>query len=144
MPNRPIREIVRSQRIITVPRTASVRTAAHVMKEARIGALAVIDEGRLVGIFTERDALFRVLAGRLDPDRTTVDEVMTRDPTTVGPERSIVHALHLMHDGGFRHLPVVERGRPIGMVSIRDALGPELARFEHEVHDMEAIAEILG
>lgn len=144
MPNRPIREIVRNQRIITVPRTASVRTAAHMMKEARIGALPVVDEGRLVGIFTERDALFRVLAGRLDPDRTTVDEVMTRDPTTVGPERSIVHALHLMHEGGFRHLPVVERGRPIGMVSIRDAVGPELARFEHEVHDMEAIAEILG
>jgi len=144
MPNRPIREVVRNQRIVTVPRTASVRTAAHMMKESKIGALAVIDGERLVGIFTERDALFRVLAGRLDPDRTTVDEVMTRDPTTIGPERSIMHALHLMHDGGFRHLPVVERGRPVGMVSIRDAVGPELVRFEHEVHDMEAIAEILA
>jgi len=144
MPNRPIREIVRNQRIVTVPRTASIRTAAHMMKESRIGALAVVDGERLVGIFTERDALFRVLAGRLDPDRTTVDEVMTHDPTTIGPERSIMHALHLMHDGGFRHLPVVERGRPVGMVSIRDAVGPELVRFEHEVHDKEAIAEILA
>ncbi|WP_431856186.1 CBS domain-containing protein [Azospirillum sp.] len=144
MPNRPIREIVRNQRVVTVPRTASVRTAAHMMREYRIGALPVVDGERLVGIFTERDALFRVLAGRLDPDRTQVDEVMTRDPTTIGPDRSIVDALHYMHDGGYRHLPVVERGRPIGMVSIRDAVGPELARFEHEVHDMEAIAEILA
>lgn len=145
MPNRPIREIVRSQRIVTVLRTATIRTAAHMMKEYRIGALPVIDGDRLVGIFTERDALFRVLAGGLDPDRTTVDEVMTREPTTIGPEDTIVRALHLMHDGGFRHIPVVEEdGRPVGMVSIRDAVGPELARFEHEVHDMEAIAEILG
>lgn len=144
MPNRPIRDVVRNQRIVTVPRTASIRTAAHMMKEFRIGALVVVEDDRLAGIFTERDALFRVLAGGLDPDRTTVDEVMTRDPTTVGPERTVMHGLHLMHDGGFRHLPVVEDGRPVGMISIRDAVGPELARLEHEVHDMEAIAEILG
>ena len=144
MPNRPIRDIVRNQRIVTVPTTASVRTAAHMMKEYRIGALPVVDGERLVGIFTERDALFRVLAGGLDPDRTTVAAVMTSDPTTIGPERQIMHALHLMHDGGFRHLPVVERGRPIGMVSIRDAVGPELSRFEREIHDKEAIAEILA
>ena len=144
MPNRPIREIIRNQRIVTVSKTASVRTAAHMMKEARIGALVVVDDGRLVGIFTERDALFRVLAGQLDPDRTTVAEVMTPDPTTIGPDRPIMHALHMMHDGAFRHLPVVERGRPVGVVSIRDAVGPEMVRFEQEVHDKEAIAEILG
>jgi CBS domain-containing protein len=144
MPNRPIREIVRNQRIVTVSRTASVRTAAHMMKEFRIGALVVVDDGRLVGIFTERDALFRVLAGQLDPDRTTVAEVMTADPTTISPDRPIMHALHIMHDGAFRHLPVVERDRPIGMVSIRDAVGPEMVRFEQEVHEKEAIAEILG
>lgn len=144
MPNRPIRDIVRNQRIVTVPRTASVRTAAHMMKEFRIGALAVVDGERLVGIFTERDALFRVLAGRLDPDRTSVEEVMTAEPTTIAPDRAVMHALHLMHDGGFRHLPVVERGRPVGMVSIRDAIGPELVRFEQEINDKEAIAEILA
>jgi CBS domain-containing protein len=144
MPNRQIREIIRNQRVYTVAPSVSVRTAAHMMREYRIGALMVVEQGRLTGIFTERDALFRVLAAGLDPDRTMVGEVMTDDPATVGPERPIIHALHLMHDGGFRHLPVVSKGRPIGMVSIRDAMGPELTRFEQEVHDKEAIAEILG
>ena len=145
MLNRPIRAIVRNQRLFTTPTSATVRTAAHMMKEYRIGALMVVeDDGRLLGIFTERDALFRVLAGGLDPDRTTVGEVMTADPTTISPDRPVVHALHLMHDGGFRHLPVAEQGRPVGMVSIRDAMGIELARFEQEVHERDAIAEVLG
>ncbi len=144
MPNRPIRAIVRNQRVHTVPASATVRTAAHMMREYRIGALMVVEGERLIGIFTERDALFRVLAGGLDPDRTLVGEVMTADPTTASPDRPILHALHLMHEGGFRHLPVTERGVPVGMVSIRDAMGVELARFEGEVHDREAIAEILG
>ena len=144
MLNRPIRAIIRNQRVITVPTDASVRTAAHMMREYRIGSLMVVDGDRLVGIFTERDALFRVLAGGLDPDRTRVEQVMTREPTTIGPDRPIVHALHLMHDGGFRHMPVVDRGRPVGMISIRDAMGVELARFEHEVDEKQAIAEILA
>ncbi|SMH57974.1 CBS domain-containing protein [Azospirillum agricola] len=144
MPTRPVRAVTRNQRIHTVPASATVRTAAHVMKEHRIGALMVVEGERLIGIFTERDALFRVLAGGLDPDRTRVGEVMTAEPTTVSPDQSVMHALHLMHEGGFRHLPVAERGMPAGMVSIRDALGVELSRFEREVHDREAIAEILG
>ncbi len=144
MPNRPIRAIVRNQQIYTVPTTATVRTAAHMMKEYRIGALMVVEGERLLGIFTERDALFRVMAGGLDPDRTLVGAVMTADPTTISADRPVVHALHLMHEGGFRHLPVVERGVPVGMVSIRDAMGIELARFEREVHDRDAIAEVLA
>ncbi|MCG5239105.1 CBS domain-containing protein [Azospirillum doebereinerae] len=144
MPNRPIRTIIRNQRIHTVPVSATVRTAAHMMKEYRIGALMVVEGQRLLGIFTERDALFRVLAAGLDPDRTVVGDVMTGDPTTVSPDRPILHALHLMHDGGFRHMPVTERGVPVGMVSIRDAMGLELARFEQELHERDAIAEILA
>lgn len=144
MPNRPIRSIIRNQKIHSVPCDATVRTAAHVMREYRIGALLVLEEGRLAGIFTERDALFRVLAGGLDPDRTRVGEVMTRDPATLPPDRPVLHALHLMHDGGFRHLPVVEHGKPVGMVSIRDAMGLELVRFEQEMDEREAIAEILA
>jgi len=144
MPNRPIRAIVRNQRVHLVSATSSVRTAAHMMREYRIGALMVVEGERLIGIFTERDALFRVLAGGLDPDRTSVGDVMTADPTTVSADRPILHALHLMHEGGFRHLPVTDAGVPVGMVSIRDAMGVELARFEGEVQEREAIAEILG
>ncbi|NYZ11349.1 CBS domain-containing protein [Azospirillum sp. RWY-5-1] len=144
MPNRPIRTIIQNQRVHTVPTNASVRTAAHIMKENKISSVMVVDGDRLAGIFTERDALFRVLAGGLDPDRTTMAQVMTSDPITTTADRPLVHALHLMQEGGFRHIPVVDRGRPAGMVSMRDAMGIELARFERELSEKQAIAEILA
>lgn len=144
MPNRPIRSLIQNQQIHTVDKGISVRTAAHIMQTARIGSVLVVEKDLLVGIFTERDALFRVLAGGLDPDRTKVGEVMTADPQTITADRPLVHALHMMHDGGFRHMPVVESGRPVGMVSIRDAMGIEMVRLEHELDDKEALAEILA
>lgn len=144
MPNRPIRSLIQNQQIHTVDKGISVRTAAHIMQTARIGSVLVVEKDVLVGIFTERDGLFRVLAGGLDPDRTRVGEVMTAEPQTISPDRPLVHALHLMHEGGFRHMPVVENGRPVGVVSIRDAMGIEMVRLEHELDDKEALAEILA
>jgi CBS domain-containing protein len=144
MPNRPIRSLIQNQQVHTVQKDITVRTAAHIMQTARIGSVLVVEKDALVGIFTERDALFRVLAGGLDPDRTKVGEVMTAEPQTISPDRPLVHALHLMHDGGFRHMPVVENGAPVGMVSIRDAVGVEMVRLEHELDDKDAIAEILA
>lgn len=144
MPTRPVRDIIRHQRVFTVTSDTTVRTAALMMKEFSIGSLMVVSDDRLTGIFTERDALFRVLAAGLDPIRTTVAQVMTPDPLTVPPECPVMNALHRMHDGGFRHMPVVEDGRPVGMVSIRDAVGPELATLERELDEKEALAEILA
>jgi CBS domain-containing protein len=144
MPNRPIRSLIQNQQVHTVQKDITVRTAAHIMQTARIGSVLVVEKDALVGIFTERDALFRVLAGGLDPDRTKVGEVMTAEPQTISPDRPLVHALHLMHDGGFRHMPVVENGAPVGMVSIRDAVGVEMVRLEHELDDKDSIAEILA
>lgn len=144
MPNRPIRSIIANQQIHTVEKGVSVRTAAHIMATARIGSVMVVEKDALVGIFTERDALIRVLAGGLDPDRTKVGEVMTASPQSIAPDRPLINALHLMHDGGFRHMPVVENGRPVGMVSIRDAMAIDLQRLETEQHHKEAIAEILA
>jgi CBS domain-containing protein len=92
------------------------------MKAHNVGALLVVEGVRLIGIFTERDALFRVVATGLDPVTTPLDAVMTRDPQTIHPDEPFVHALRLMHEGRFRHLPVVEDERPLGMVSVRDAL----------------------
>ncbi|MCW2246282.1 CBS domain-containing protein [Azospirillum fermentarium] len=144
MHTRPVRDIVRHQRIFTITPDTTVRTAAVMMKEFGVGSLMVTAGDRLTGIFTERDALFRVLAGGLDPTRTTVEQVMTPDPLTVTPDCMVLNALHRMHDGGFRHMPVVEDGRPVGMVSIRDAVGPELATLERELDEKEALAEILA
>jgi CBS domain-containing protein len=104
----------------------------------------MITEGdRIAGIFTERDALVRVLAKAVDPETTRVDAVMTPNPQTVEADVPVGHALHLMYEGGFRHVPVVEDGRPVGMISARDALGPELAAFEDELQQRVAIAERL-
>jgi CBS domain-containing protein len=144
MSPRLIKDVVKNQAILTMAPGASVREAARQMKLRRVGAVMVVEGGKLVGIFTERDGLFRVLADGRDPEATTLAAVMTANPATITPDRKLGHALHMMNDSGFRHLPVVENGSPIGMVSIRDALGSELANFEREVVAKAELGEILG
>jgi len=126
MPTRTVRTIVAQQTAVTVASKTSVEAAARLMKKKNIGALMVVDDGKLVGIFTERDALFRVLAAGRDPATTRLADVMTAQPQTIGPEEPFLHALRIMHECNFRHLPVVEFGRPLGMVSVRDALDDDL------------------
>ncbi len=144
MPNRPVRQLIKNQRILTASATLSVAEAAAAMREAKVGAIMVLSGPRLAGIFTERDALYRVLAVGKDPKRTTLADVMTVSPTTIGPDMPFGHALHIMYDRGFRHVPVVENGLPIGMVSARDALGPELEQFQAELREREHLEEIMG
>jgi CBS domain-containing protein len=84
-----------------------------------------------------------VVAPGLDPERTRLAEVMTRDPQTIASDRPISHALHMMYEGGFRHMPVVEDGKPLGMISIRDALGAELTEFESELQRRDTLTEIM-
>jgi CBS domain-containing protein len=103
-----------------------VSNAAKLMRTKSLGALLVVEDGHLVGIFTERDALFRVLAPGLDAHTTTLREVMTADPITLGPEKTYGHALIVMHENGFRHIPVVEDGKAIGIISSRDAMDPDM------------------
>jgi CBS domain-containing protein len=114
------------------------------MKRNEVGAVMVVEEGRLVGVFTERDALFRVLAEGRDTRTTRLSDVMTRNPATIHPDRPFAEALHIMHEGGFRHVPVVEDGRPVGMVSARDALGPELEDFVYEMLRQEQRQDVLA
>src|SRR5512145_1996480 len=125
MTERTIRQIIEGQVPVTTASTLTVTEAARVMKERNVGALMVVDDDKkLVGVFTERDALFRVLADGRNGDATPLADVMTRNPKTVSPEKPFLHALQAMHEGGFRHLPVVEDDRLLGIVSVRDALGP--------------------
>jgi len=140
---RTIREIIRNQRVLTLAPDVSVRVAARAMTEHRVGSVMVIEQDRLVGIITERDCLGRVLAAGLDPDTTELSAVMTRKIMTITPDHLLVNALHRMHDNGFRHMPVVENGRPLGMVSVRDALISDLIRFEREEEIKERVTEAL-
>jgi CBS domain-containing protein len=144
MTERTVKQIIEGQSLATASAHTTVVDAARLMQERNIGALMVVEEDALVGIFTERDGLFRVLAAGLDPATTPLYEVMTRKPQTIDARSGFTLALQMMHDGRFRHLPVVEGGRLIGVVSVRDALGPELEAFVYEMLRQEQIGEVLA
>jgi CBS domain-containing protein len=144
MTGRTVGQVIEGQEPVTAAADMTVSDAARLMRERNIGALMVVESERLVGVFTERDALFRVLAETRDGSTTRLSDVMTRNPTTIDPASGFTHALQMMHDGGYRHLPVVEQGRVIGIVSVRDALGPELETFVYEMLRQEQIQEVLA
>jgi signal-transduction protein with cAMP-binding, CBS, and nucleotidyltransferase domain len=145
MPQRPVRNLIHKQKILTAAAETTVAEATRLMKKRKLGAVMIVkDDGELLGIFTERDAVFRVLADGRDPTTTRLSEVMTAQPQTIAPDKPFGHALLMMYEGGYRHVPVVENGKPIGMVSARDALGLELHDFESEMQRRARIGEVLG
>lgn len=131
--NRLMAEIVNRRHPVAMPPHATVREACRVMRDRRIGAIVVTDEARnVLGIFTGRDAVCRMLAEARDPAQTTLADVMTGRPETMPPGRHAIEALRLMQDGGFRHLPVARDGKLIGVVSRGDFRGLEQARLDEE------------
>ena len=106
----------------TLPTTATVGEAVHAMLGRNVGAVLVVDAaGKLVGIFSERDLLTRV-AGNADFATAAVSAYMTPRPETVRETDSLAFVLHKLDSGGYRHLPVVKNGLPVGMISVRDVL----------------------
>jgi CBS domain-containing protein len=98
----------------------NVSVAVERMNDLHIGALVIIDDGHVVGIFTERDVLARIVAADLDPRSTAIERVMTRNPVTVQPTATVSEALQVMTNRRCRHLPVIEDSRLRGLVSIGD------------------------
>lgn len=141
---RTIRAIIENQEVVSAPGSMTVRDVARLMKERRVGAVMIVEDGKLAGVFTERDVLFRVIAEDGDVRTTRLADVMTRNPQTIHPDKPFPDALHLMYEGGFRHVPVVEDGRPVGVISARDALGPELEDFIYELLRREQASDILA
>jgi len=117
-----IGEIIEGHPLFHIAPAATVRDAARTMSKNKIGAIAVLDAGKLVGIFSERDVLTRIVADGRNPDETLVDSVMTKDIIVAAPADDINDALQKMQDCNCRHLPVVHGGRLVGMISIRDLL----------------------
>jgi CBS domain-containing protein len=138
---RSLRAMVAGQRPLIVAANVSVTDVARRMCERNDGAALVADDTRLVGIFTERDGLFRVLAKDRDPRVTPVGEVMTRDPQTIHPDKPFEEALRLMYEGRFRHVPVVEHGRPLGIVSVREAIHPDFTALVQVLDTREVARE---
>ena len=128
----PIKNLLEPKKFLTVSPDMTVSAAAKLMASKNAGAVLVVTGERLVGIFTERDAMFRVIATGLDPNTTLLSTVMTPDPLSLDPKKTYGHALLLMQENGFRHVPVVEDERPIGIVSARNAMDPTLEEFVSE------------
>ncbi|MDD2884217.1 MAG: CBS domain-containing protein [Dechloromonas sp.] len=146
MPSRAVLKIIQNRHFLTATPEKSIRAVAQHMKENGEGAVLIVspEDGALLGICTERDLAFKVLAAGLDANATPISSVMTHDPERISPDKPFGHALHLMYEGGFRHLPVVlDDGRPIGVLSARDALGLEMFAFRQELQYREELAVIL-
>lgn len=138
MKRRIMPDIVDQQELWTIAPQTTVLEAARLMAQRRIGAAMVLSEGHLVGIFSERDLTHRVVAPGLDPATTRVAAVMTANPVTIGPGDGASDALELMRTHGFRHLPVVDGGRPVGMVSVRDLYDAVKEQLEEDVKERDA------
>ncbi len=138
---RTMSDIVRDQRPLMLPPGATVMQAARQMRERSVGAVLVTEGDReLVGIFTGRDAVSRVMAEGKDPAATTLGQVMTYTPDTMTPSHSAIEALRLMQDARCRHLPIVHEGKVVGIVSRGDFHGLEQDRLDAETGLWERIA----
>jgi CBS domain-containing protein len=145
VPERPVRSILRRRpgpALVTAGPGETVRAAAECMSENCCGSILVVEgEEHLLGIFTERDLLVRVVAAGLDPAETELCEVMTRDVETIGAEEPVREAVRRMDEGGFRHLPVAYGGRVVGVLSLRDIPVLELGRMAEELDRRHRLAE---
>ena len=118
---------------VSVSPTATVTQAAEEMNRRKVGSVLVMEGRRLVGIFTERDVLWRVVAAGFDPKTTPLSQVMTRDPITVTSDAPIQQVMDVFTGKRFRHMPVVDDGHLLGLISIGDVL-----RWAADVHRQEA------
>jgi CBS domain-containing protein len=132
--DKPVRSVMQRRKVLKATPETLVSKAAGLMAAKNVGAIMVIENDHLVGIFTERDVVFRVVARGLDAQATRLADVMTRAPHTVDANKSFGYALLVMQENGFRHLPVMQDGKLIGIVSARSAMDPELEEFVSEAN----------
>jgi CBS domain-containing protein len=133
-----IRHVIRPHRLVTAPPTASVLEVARIMADARVGAIPIVEGERVVGIFSERDLMTRIVVEGRDPQRVLVMETMTHDVLTATPDDTRSECLERMREARCRHLPVLERGRLIAVLSMRDLLRDEIEEQHEEIQGLRA------
>jgi len=133
-----LQNVIEQRRVVSAPPDASVHAVAVMMSKGRIGAIPIVEGGDLVGIFSERDLMTRVVVPRLDVDATRVSEVMTRDVVTATLQDSVDQCVEKMRTVRCRHLPVISGGRVTGIVSMRDLLRDEIEEQVHEIANLKA------
>jgi CBS domain-containing protein len=130
--------VLRVRRACTLRADASVTEAVRAMQKEHRGVVLVTEDGtdetRVLGIFTERDVLFRIIDGGRNPATLPLEQVMTAEPECIGDDGTVADVLRMMSVGGFRHVPLVdERGRPEGVVSVRDVVDLLVEAFPAEI-----------
>jgi len=136
----PIRNIM-IKKVTSIAPTEPVLKAAKLMYDGKIGSIVVKKGSRLAGIVTERDIL-RCVAEESSPADVMVASIMTKDVVTCGPDTTVLEVLELMNENHVRHLPIVHKGKVIGIVSARD-LGRRIAQTQ-KIFLPEAFGEVLG
>jgi CBS domain-containing protein len=128
-----LRDFMTSEDVLTIPADTTLGQAARLMRARNVGAAVVMEGERIAGIFTERD-LLRAIADSRHPDQGQVQSYMTPDPITLPPDHAPSEAAHIMSERKFRHIPVVEDDRLVGIVSIRDLMGAGLQMVSEDAH----------
>jgi CBS domain-containing protein len=130
---------ISSRSVITVTRTATVMEAVEVMAAARVGSVLIVDDGRLAGIFSERDVMLRVVLEHRDPTKTRIEEVMTSPVISIPSKSTGDDALKIMVEEHIRHLPIVdEKGRAQAIVSMRSLLQEKVSELHQQLDSLES------
>ena len=140
MLRRIIPDVIGRRQVVHLGGQATARQAAKLMRKHNVGAVLIIEDETLKGILTVNDMTYRVIAEGRDPDKTLLGQVMTPDPDSVSSDTTAIEALRLMQDCDYRHLPIVDGGRVMGLVSRRDFHGVEKARLDDETALWERIS----
>lgn len=133
-----IKQLVENRSLFAVEKTASVQTAAEYMAKHNVGALPVMDGERLVGIFSERDIINRVIAKNLSPAKTNVSDVMTSNIVVAKSEETLEDCLRKMKQANCRHLPIVEGDTLIGVISLRDLLQVDIHEKDDKIEFLQS------
>jgi CBS domain-containing protein len=133
-----VRDIIDGRDLFSVEESDTVAAVARRMAELHVGAILVLKDDELRGLFSERDLMNRVVLERLDPERTPVSRVMSRNLATVDELASIEDAMEMMQANNCRHLPVIRGSSVVGFLSMRDLMNYELTRKTEELHHMRA------
>jgi len=133
-----LRHVIGRHQPATAPSNTTVMQAAAVMAGARVGAICIVDGLQLVGVFSERDLMTRVLVAGRDPGSTPVAEVMSTDVVSASIDETRSDCLDKMQRHGCRHLPVLEGDRLVAMISMRDLLRDEIQEQRQEIDGLQA------
>ena len=133
-----LRHVIQRLNLISAPSDALVLDVAVTMSEGRVGAIPILDDERLVGIFSERDLMTRVVVSGRDPRATRISDVMTHDVVTASLDDTVDSCVEKMQTAGCRHLPVMHEGRVISMLSMRDLLRDEIEEQTEEIRNLRA------